>query len=122
MSGKWNLTIEVGSVFDQLFTWKTGPDLNNLVPVDLTGYTAYSQFRQDWDSEEIDVDASTADATIVLGGVEGTIQYAVPRTVTVGLQDKPPGVWDLFVVDSLGAPKRLLHGTVSYAKRSTVVP
>ncbi len=55
------------------------------VPIDLTGYEAHLQAREDITSLLPLIDWTTADGEIVLGGDQGTVTFAVDGDTTYGL-------------------------------------
>jgi hypothetical protein len=60
-AGKYNIKAEQGATFRRVFTWKDSD--NN--PIDLTGYTAKMQVREDAYTSVI-LDMSTANGKIVI--------------------------------------------------------
>jgi len=107
-AGKKNLVVEQGATFDPLFTWYTQNDAGVRTPVDLTGYSAKAQFRDDFGGA-VALDLTSADGSIVLGDALGTIQFLVADTVT-GAVTLEGGVWDLELTAPSGKVTRLLQG------------
>jgi hypothetical protein len=85
-------------------------------PVDLTDWTAISQWRKTAASSTVVLEQSTDDSNIVLGGVAGTIDLIYIPTDT---EDMDPGEyeWDLRLTTSLGELKVLLKGTAALEAR-----
>jgi hypothetical protein len=108
-----NLCICQGSNLQQKFRW-----LIDDSPVDLTGYTARSMFRDTADSTTVALSLTSADGTISLGGVSGTIilsaSAASTSAITAGRY-----VFDLEMVSSTGFVKRLVEGTATFTREVT---
>lgn len=78
-------------------TWETWPD---------DTYDGVMTVKADYDSEPI-IEATTDNGMVTVGeqGTDPhkyTIQIALPSSVTEALEPWGRGVWDLFVIDSLG--------------------
>ena len=76
-AGKWTIVCEIGATLARAILWKISG-----TPVDLTGWTARMQVRPEpldgiTDIDEALMEMSTADGTITLGGVAGTITIRV---------------------------------------------
>lgn len=109
-AGKLNLTVEKGATYTQTFTYSTkDPDTLVVTPVDLTGYTARAQFREEIDSATPFVSLDTTSG-IVLGGALGTITLSISAADTAALLPTS-GVWDLELVSGT-VVTRLLEGKV----------
>jgi hypothetical protein len=110
--GTYNLSINQGATFAQVFTWTTSPTTSAVgaasAPVNVTGYTASMQFRAYPLSTTILYDAS---ANLVLGGAAGTITLTIPAATTQTFTWWN-GVYDLILTDPAGVVTRLLQGTV----------
>lgn len=112
-----NLSIDQGSDFDRTFTLKNGP-AESRTPVDLTGYTARMQVRQDIDDEDPLLELTTENGGIVLGDAAGTIQLVLTATQTAGL-DFDSAVYDLELVSGAGRVRRLMRGVVTLSREVT---
>lgn len=115
-AGTFNLIIEQGATFHQVFTWKDSD--GNLVP--LTGYIAKAQIREDY-GDAILLEFSTDDDTIVLGDTDGTITLHQEHDIMQEL-DFRTAKWDLFLereIDEFTQP--LLRGRVTLKKAVTVL-
>ncbi len=110
-AAKLKLTIEQGSTFRKLFTWKAG------VPVDLTGCTARMQIRETIPSSVVLHSLTTENGGITLGGVAGTIALLIPATATAAFA-WTSGVWDLEIVNGTEVT-RLLYGPVVVTQEVT---
>jgi hypothetical protein len=70
--GKYNILCPQGATFAKQLTYRIDGD-----PVDLTGYTARMQVRENHASKNIVVDINTQNSGITLGGEEGTIDLFI---------------------------------------------
>jgi len=108
-----NLCICQGANLQQKFRW-----LVDDVPVDISGYTARSMFRDTADSATVALSLTSAAGTISLGGVSGTIilsaSAASTSAITAGRY-----VFDLELVSSTGFVKRLVEGTATFTREVT---
>ena len=117
MAGKLNLIIEKGSTFTRVFTWQTKDQENNIVPVDLSGYTAKAQFRETYDSPEPFFDLSTENGGITLGSTLGTITLVISASASSQVTANT-GVWDIELYSGDYAI-RLLEGRVTLTPEVT---
>jgi hypothetical protein len=101
--GKYNLVCPQGSTFKQQFTWT----IDN-VPVNLTSYTAKMQVREKHISDVYNLNLTTENGGIVLGGNAGTIRLIANATSTAGIIAKEY-VYDL-ELNSGGEVTRLIEG------------
>lgn len=111
MAARLDLTIEKGSTFERVFTWKTkDPVTGNLTVVDLSGYTARAMMREDYDSAQPFISLSTDDSSIVIDLNTNEVRLTIPANITTGIQvDR--GYWDLEMVSGVTVI-RLLEGKV----------
>lgn len=112
---KVNLKIYRGASFYKLVTWKQG---DPLTPVDLTGCTARMQVRRSIDSDVVLKTFTTENDTIVLGGEDGTIRYAIMDAEETADFDTD-GVYDLEIVFADGTVVRRLYGDVKTSQEVT---
>jgi hypothetical protein len=101
--GKYNLVCPQGSTFNQQLTWT----INN-VPVNLTSYTAKMQVREKHISDVYNLNLTTENGGIVLGGNAGTIRLIANATSTAAIIAKEY-VYDL-ELNSGGEVIRLIEG------------
>lgn len=87
-------------------------------PIDLTGYSARMQIREEVSSNIALVSISSATGEIVLGGIAGTIAVHIPASVTTGLSFNT-GKYDLELEDSAGVVTRLIQGSVTLSPEVT---
>ena len=102
-----DITIEQGTTFVLNAVWKDSTG----TPVDLTGYTAKMQARWTYADANALVTFTTADNTITLGGINGTITVTGMATLP-GVTKPRTGVYDLELTQtSTGKVTRLLQGS-----------
>lgn len=110
MAARLDLTIEKGSTFERVFTWKTkNPTTGALTPVDLSGYNARAMMREDYDSPEPFVSLSTGNG-IEINLDTNEITLTIPATTTTSILAER-GYWDLEMVTG-ETVIRLLEGRV----------
>jgi hypothetical protein len=102
--GRFNFSIYQGDTFSTAPAWK----INNSY-VNVTGYTADMQVRQDVDSASIIVELSTSNGRIVAGTTDGKFTLTLTAAETAAL---PPGnyVYDLEVTSTGGTVTKILTG------------
>jgi len=110
----YDITIEKAATFTLSIIWKdsTGTLIN------LTGYTAHMQVRKSYTTSEIDLNLSTSNGAIVLGGSAGTIVVTATATLTLALTIKA-GLYDLVLTSGGGVATRLLEGSVTISPEIT---
>lgn len=107
-AGSYDLNIEQGSTFEQEFIWQdtqTPPQ-----PIDLTGYTARLQIRTSYEAATPEIELTTANGRITLGGLLGTITLLLTDDETAALDWPSPAVYDLELESASGRVTRLLKG------------
>lgn len=114
-AGKYDITIEQGADFVEVWTWKD----ENGSPVNLTGYSARMMVRKKVEDASPILDCTTANNRIVLGGTAGTITFAVPASVTALLPTVANAVYDLELVDGAGRVRRLVEGECRITREVT---
>jgi len=120
-AGQFNLLINQYATYQVTFTWLAGSSCccssscscppSNALPVDVTGYTADLQIKQNANSSTVLFEASTANGDIVLGGTAGTIALTIPASATGGFTFRQ-AVWDILLTSPAGIATRLLQGIV----------
>lgn len=89
-------------------------------PVDLTGFTARMQVREDYPAETVMLEASTDDGRITVDGPAGVLWITVPPTATAALPRYGFGVYDLELVSPDGGDvRRILEGDVEVTPEVT---
>lgn len=114
-AGKYELYIQQGADYSQVFTWKQGtPSL----PVNLTGYSARAKVKKTYQDEDSLIELNTENGGIVLGGALGTITIIMTNEQTESL-DFSTGVWDLELESASGFVTRLLQGPAVLSQEVT---
>ena len=112
-AGIYNTTIDQGSVWSVVLVYT---DSNN-TPVNLTGYTAAMQLRQNYNSDVADLTLTTANGGISIVGATGTITINATATQT-GLLDPGFYVYDLELTSGSNI-SRLIQGQLTVAEQVT---
>jgi phage tail sheath gpL-like len=112
-AGIYNTTIDQGSLWSVVLVYT---DSNN-TPVNLTGYTAAMQLRQNYNSTTADLTLTTANGGITIVGATGTITIAATATQT-GLLDPGFYVYDLELTSGSNI-SRLIQGQLTVAEQVT---
>lgn len=112
-AGIYNFTLDQGSVYSVVLVYT---DSNN-VPVNLTGFTAKMQLRQNYNSTAADLTLSSANGDITIVGATGTVTVNATAAQTAALS---PGfyVYDLELTSGLNI-SRLIQGQVTVAEQVT---
>ena len=106
-SGRYNITIDQGIDFNQVFTYKIG-----ITPVDLTGYTARLNIsKKFFKSSKPVIDLTTENSKLVLGGALGTITATISSAETLFFTVEDQYFYDLELVIG-SSVSRLLRGKV----------
>lgn len=109
---KYNIEIDQGSDFALSLTWNS-----SVGPVNLTGYQAKFQVRQNINTSPIITVQSfgsgyTPNTSILLGGVAGTITINLAASVTNTLTLPPGYQYGLLLMSPGGLYTRLVEGLV----------
>lgn len=112
-AGLYDITIEQGATFQMNLTWKDSTG----TPVNLTGYTARMQVRENYEAESTLVSLTSTGGDIVLGGVLGTIAITIAASATQSLQ-LDEAVYDLELVNGTTVT-RLLQGKAVISREVT---
>lgn len=112
-AGLYDITIEQGATFQMSLTWKdsTGAAVN------ITGYTARMQVRENYEAESTLVSLTSSGGDIVLGGALGTIAITIGASATQLLQ-LDEAVYDLELVNG-ATVTRLLQGKATVSREVT---
>lgn len=111
--GKKDFKLLQGATFEELITWS-----DEAGPVNLTGYTARMQAREEYESATAFIDINTGNGGITLGGAAGTIALFISATNTA-LITAEHGYYDLELVSPTGRVYRLLQGKICVSKEAT---
>lgn len=116
-ASKLKLEINQGATFRQRLTWMTGTPAT---PVDLTGYTARMQVREEIAAAAVLVELTTENDGITLGGATGTVDLYISAVATAAFAWES-GVYDIEMVAPNGDVKRLVAGSVAVSPEVTRV-
>lgn len=109
----FDLCIQQNATYLQAFTWLSPQVIANgsqqVLPVDLTGFTATLEIRAFLLAPTILYDASS---NITLGGPTGVITINIPAATTGGFTWWA-GVYDLLLTDLSGTAYRFAQGNVT---------
>lgn len=86
--------------------------------LNLTGYTARMQAREEYESATAFLDITTGNGGITLGGAAGTIALLLSATATAAITAEH-GYYDLELVSPTGRVYRLLQGKICVSKEAT---
>ena len=103
-AGTLDLTIEQGSTYNLVLTWRIDG-----TAVNLTGYTARLQARVDAEDTETVLSMTTSGGGITLGGAAGTITLDQSATQTAAIT-AGTYIYDLEMVAGGGTVTRLIQG------------
>lgn len=112
-AGLYDITIEQGATFQMNLTWKDSTGS----PVNITGYTARMQVRENYEAESTLVSLTSTGGDIVLGGSLGTIAITIAASATQTLQ-LDEAVYDLELVNG-ATVTRLLQGKATVSREVT---
>ena len=98
--------------------YQSGGELLYHPPVNLTGFTARMELREDVDDATVLHSMTTENGGITLGGADGTIDLLVSAANTSGFTFGH-AVYDLELISASGVVTRLLSGTVVVSKEVT---
>lgn len=112
-AGIYNTTIDQGSVWSVVFVYLDPND----VPINLTGYTARMQLRQNYNSELADLTLTTENGGISIVGATGTITVTATDDQTE-LLEGGFYVYDMELTFN-GTTSRLVQGQLTVAEQVT---
>ncbi|WP_396180133.1 hypothetical protein [Flavobacterium sp.] len=110
----YNFEIEQGATLARPIVWKDG----NGVPVNLTGYSAKMQVRQNTSSQEVLLELSTANGKITITPLTGTITLIFGAATTAAITWKR-GKYDLELTSGDGTVTRLIEGDINVSREIT---
>jgi len=114
-AGLYNFTIDQGSNWNLNVIYK---DANGAV-INLTGYTAAMQLRQNYNSDSAELTLTTSNGGIVITGAQGKLVLSATAAQTGGL-DAGYYVYDLEIASG-GVVTRLFQGQITVAGEVTRV-
>lgn len=113
-AGRFDLIIEQGATFRQLFEWHD--EHGNLI--DVTGMTARMQIRRTYDADTAMVTLTDTDG-ITLGGIAGTVLVVITDEITQTLSPAVTAVYDIELGTPDGGVERFLEGGVRVTSQVT---
>ena len=115
-AGIYNDTLDQGATYKLVVVYKD----NNDAPINLTGFSAYMQLRENYDSTTADLTLSTANGGIVIDGALGKLTIIATATQT-GALTADYYLYDLELVNGPSIT-RLLQGQITVNSEVTRVP
>jgi|GEM_PF-477355 len=123
-AGILNISIEQGATWDYTLTYSEydadNPPTYAGDPIDLTDYTARAQIRKKKSTADYQLELTTENDGIVLGGALGTIAIHITAAQAATLTST--GVWDLELVTTVDDEVivyRVVEGSVTLSKEVT---
>ncbi len=112
-AGIYNFTVDQGSVFSVVLVYTD----SNGAAINLTGFTAAMQLRQNYNSTTADLTLTTANGGITIVGATGTVTVSMTAAQT---GDLDPGfyVYDLELISGANI-SRLVQGQITVAEQVT---
>lgn len=110
--GTWDTELPQGATWDITLTWAIDGS-----PVNLTGYSARLQLREQYNSATASL-SLTSGSGLTLGGALGTIRIQVSATATAALEARRYK-YDLELVSGGGEVTRLLEGDLEVTPEVT---
>lgn len=114
-AGIYNFTIDQGSDWNLNVIYKDAND----APINLTGYTAAMQLRQNYNSDTAELTLSTSNGGIVITGALGKLVLTATAAQT-GALDSGFYVYDLEITSG-GVVTRIIQGQITVAGEVTRV-
>lgn len=112
VAAKRDLFIEQGATFTFVFRWMKQFELEEPVPVDLTGYKARMQIRKS-QGTPVFIEATTENSFITVeDALDGKVKLYLPALETDKLTTSPL-VYDVEMVEPNGDVHRVLKGKVT---------
>jgi len=123
-AAKKNLSIEQGATWRDSYVLlqsaPVGTPVADMLPVDLTGYSARMQVRPDYASATVLVDLTVANGGITITAAAGKISLYISAADTSALAfTDTTAVYDLELIEPAGDVIRLLRGSISLSPEVT---
>ena len=115
-AGIYNATIDQGATWSVTVTYEDSAG----APINLTGYTAAMQIRQQYSSDVADLTLTTSNGGISITGLTGTVVVNITDEQT-GALDEGYYVYDLELTSTGGQVTRLIQGQLTVAPEVTRV-
>lgn len=110
----YNFEIEQGATLLKPIVWKDSAG----AAVNLTGYTARMQVRQNASAEEVLLELSTTNSKISITPLTGTITLIFSAATTAAI-DWKRGKYDLEMTSADGTVTRLIEGEITVSREIT---
>jgi len=115
-AGIYNDTLDQGATYNLVVVYKDAND----TPIDITGFSAFMQLRENFDSTVADLTLTTANGGISINGPLGEITITATAAQTTTLTSDYY-LYDLELVNG-SAVTRLLQGQITVNSEVTRVP
>ena len=115
-AGIYNDTLDQGATYTVVVVYKDAND----TPIDITGFSAFMQLRENFDSTVADLTLTTANGGISINGPLGEITITATAAQTTTLTSDYY-LYDLELVNG-SAVTRLLQGQITVNSEVTRVP
>lgn len=113
-AGQYNFDIEQGVAFARIMNLKDA----NGDTMNLTGYSARMQIRPYVSSDEVLIEATTANSKLIITPLTGVLTLSLSAADT-GLLVYTKSVYDIELINSAGIPVRLLQGEINVSREVT---
>lgn len=110
----YDFNIEQGIPFARIMNLKDA----NGTTMNLTGYSARMHIRPYVSSDEILIDANTTNSKLIITPLTGVLTISLSSTDTK-LLTYTKSVYDIELLDTAGAPVRLLQGSITVSREVT---
>lgn len=118
-TGQLDICINQGSTFFLPIMWhEQNEDGTKGDPIDLTGFTARMQIRENIEDTGFIIELTTENGRIELNNPTGAVNLTIDATDTESL-DFDTAVYDLELIDSTGVVTRLLEGFATLDREVT---
>lgn len=115
-AGIYNPTIDQGATWSVTVLYKDSSG----TAINLTGYTAAMQVRQNYSSADADLTLTTSNGGIAITGNTGTVVITMTAAQTAALEEGYY-VYDVELTSSGGLVDRLIQGQITIAPEVTRV-
>lgn len=113
MAAKLKLKIDQGATFIKPFTWKAAG-----VPVNMTGYTARMQMREELDADTTIIELTTENGGISIEPLDGMFTLTMSDAQTKAM-NFDTAIYDIELIAPDGTVTRILKGSVTLSREVT---
>lgn len=117
----YDIELDTSASWTHTFTWL---DPSTTLPINLTGFTAKMQIRWAYGDPAVQLELTSANGGIVLGGVNGTITLVITDIQTTALATgliRTRGLYDLFLIDPSTSPHTVTKYTEGFVYADTPI-